>query len=64
MAMDFFCVCSCYELGAAGSEEACDTWPLALMKAIPICRQDLSATNLITSEQSFQTSEKGVRESR
>ena len=46
-------------LGTVGREEAHDTWPLVLMKAILIHRQDLLAGNQITCKQSFQTQEKG-----
>lgn len=46
-------------LGTVGREEAHDTWPLVLMKAILIHRQDLLAGNRITCKQSFQTQEKG-----
>lgn len=51
-------------LGTVGREEACDTWPLVLMKATLICRQNLLPGNRITCKQSFQTQEKRVRESR
>lgn len=46
-------------LGTTGREEARDAWPLVLMKAILIHRQDLLAGNRVTCKQSFQTQEKG-----